>query len=63
MDTKRAAMVTSAGVGLLISALFLRRVASKKRLDNEPEETVKAVVHDDGHISHRNGHHHAGEMS
>jgi hypothetical protein len=63
MDRKRAAMVTSAGVGLLVSALFLRRIVSKRRPEDSREEGGKAVVQDDGHISHRNNRRHAGEVS
>lgn len=46
MDKKRAAIVASAGVGLLVSALFLHRMRRNRSAcvadSNEPE--VKAVV-------------------
>ena len=54
MDNKRAAIVTSAGVGLLISALVLHKWTRKRR-EHEPETVAKAVVHsDNGHRRARN---------
>lgn len=44
MDKKRAAIVASAGVGLLVSAIFLRKMTRKRRGQTEETE-ARAVVH------------------
>ncbi len=43
MDKKRAALVTTAGVGLLISAIFLRKwsMAQKSANENDSSEPVR----------------------
>ena len=49
MDNKRAAIVTSAGVGLLISAIVLHKWTRKRR-EQSPDSGVRAVVMtDDSH--------------
>lgn len=46
MDKKRAAIVASAGVGLLVSALFLHRMRRNRSAcpSDSSESEVKAVV-------------------
>ena len=44
MDKKRAAIVASASVGLLVSAMFLRKMTRKRRNQDE-EIATRAVVH------------------
>jgi len=54
MDKKRAAIVASAGVGLLVSAFVLHKWNLKRRADpdasenSEDKEEVRAVVYSDG---------------
>lgn len=57
MDKKRAAIVASAGVGLLVSAFVLHKWNLKRRSGDEESEPpekqkeMRAVVHTDGHAT------------
>lgn len=46
MDNKRAAIVASAGVGLLVSALFLRKWNRGRREDREEDAEKPVAVSD-----------------
>ena len=46
MDNKRAAIVATAGVGLLVSAFFLRKWTQQRR-ESHPEDVRAVVMTDD----------------
>jgi hypothetical protein len=47
MDKTRAAIIASAGVGLLVSALVLHQWQRKRTFERDDEEELRAVVETD----------------